>query len=240
MIFRSTKRSWLIVLWIVLAVGACVGNADAITTEQARAQCHDKFVPIVRSCVRAKVVQNGGSAYKYIPACRESIMAQARECVAKLLGADGAAGKGEGPEEIDLPPPSGTGRVVFVLSGEDGTNPYKDYAESVAKLGYYVVLIDGHQILSSDMQGGDRLAKAIAKAQSSSNALPGKIAVIGFSLGGGGALTYAERQPDAVAGVITYYPATSFIAKVTDMKTFVGKFQVPLPVGDHSSDGRHC
>jgi carboxymethylenebutenolidase len=209
----------------LLAMWAFSSGADAVSMEQAKAQCHDKFVPVVRGCVRQKVMQNGGNPSQYIPGCRDSIMAEARECVSKLVGADSAP---EGPPEIDLPPPSGKGRVVLVLSGIDGTSPYKDFAERIAKLGYYVVVMEGSQILSEDKQGGDRLAKAIAAAQNSSNALPGKVAVIGFSRGGGGALTYAERQPDTVAAVIAYYPATWFIAKVTDMKTFVGNFQVPL------------
>ncbi len=76
------------------------------------------------------------------------------------------------------------------------------------------MLLDGKAILAADRQGGGaRLQKVIAKAQRSSNALPGKVAVIGFALGGGGALAYAEAEPALVATVITYYPATSFIDK---------------------------
>jgi dienelactone hydrolase len=197
--------------------------AGAVTLDQAKAQCHDKFVPVVRDCVRKKVSQAGGSPATYIPMCRDSIMPAARDCVAKALTLGGPA-----DPEIDVLPPSGSGRVVMMLSGIDGTAPYKSFAERVAKLGYYVVLIDGRQILSEDKQGGDRLAKAIATAQGSAHAKRGKIAVVGFSVGGAGALAYAERQPETVATVITYYPATSFIAKVTDMNSFVDKFEVPL------------
>jgi dienelactone hydrolase len=208
---------------ILIVAAMWIGDAGAVTLEQAKAQCHDKFVPVVRECVRKKVSRSGGGPAQYIPGCRDSIMSEARDCVAKALIAGGTS-----DPEIDLPPPSGSGRVVMVLSGIDGTAPYKPYAEKLAKLGYYVVLIDGRAILSEDRQGGDRLAKAIATAQGSANAKAGKVAVIGFSMGGGGALAYAERQPGAVAAVIAYYPATSFIATVTDMKTFVDKFQVPL------------
>lgn len=155
-------------------------------------------------------------------------MPQARACVARLMGGDNAGEAENGAAEIDLPPPSGAGRVVIVISGIDGTGPYRDYAEKIAKLGYYAVVINGKAILAEDGQGGERLQKAIAKAQGSPGALPGKIAVIGFSLGGGGALDYAERQPDAVAVVIAYYPFTGFIAKTTDMRAFVANFQVPL------------
>jgi dienelactone hydrolase len=219
--FVGILRASFFSLLIVSAMRT--GDAGAVTLEQAKAQCHDKFVPVVRECVRQKVSRSGGSPAQYIPGCRASIMSEARDCVAKAF----AAGSAPDPE-IDLLPPSDSGRVVMVLSGIDGTAPYKPYAEKLAKLGYYVVLIDGRTILSEDRQGGDRLAKAIAAAQGSANAKPGKVAVIGFSMGGGGALAYAERQPDSVAAVIAYYPATSFIVRFTDMKTFVDKFQVPL------------
>jgi dienelactone hydrolase len=220
--FFGTARGCFFFISIVLAWLSIV-DAGAVTLDRAKAQCHDKFVPVVRDCVRRKVSQTGGSPATYIPMCRDSIMPAARDCVAKALTLSGPA-----DPEIDVPPPSGSGRVVMMLSGIDGTAPYKSFAERVAKLGYYVVLIDGRQILSEDKQGGDRLAKAIAAAQRSANAEPGKIAVVGFSVGGGGALAYAERQPETVATVITYYPATSFIAKVADMKSFVDKFEVPL------------
>jgi dienelactone hydrolase len=158
--------------------------------------------------VRKKWSESGGSPAQYIAGCREAIMPQARACVAKLIGVDNASEAANSPAEIDFPPPSGKGRVVVVISGIDGTSPYQDYAEKIAKLGYYTVLINGKDILSEDKQGGERLQDIIAKAQNSPSALPGKIAVIGFSLGGGGALAYAERQPEMVSTVITYYPFT--------------------------------
>ena len=207
---------------VFLVALSSVGDASALTQDQAKEQCRSKFGPVVRECVRKKVMQSGGFPAQYIPGCRNAIMRQARECVGNAMFS------GAPEPEIDLPPPSGRGRVVIMLSGVDGATPYKPYAEKVVKLGYYVVLIDGREIWTKDKQGGDRLAKAIATAQASANAKPGKVAVIGFSLGGGGALAYAERQPDKVATVIAYYPLTKFIAKVTDMKSFVDKFQVPL------------
>jgi len=218
---------WFTILFVPTNFSAA---AAAVSMEQAKARCHDQFVPIVRSCVRKKWAESGGNPSQFIPACREAIMPQARVCVAKLIGADDTGGAGSGPAEIDLPSPSGKGRVVMVISGIDGTSSYQDYAEKIAKLGYYTVLINGKEIMSEDEQGGERLQNAIAKAQSSPSALPGKIAVIGFSLGGGGALAYAERQPDMVSTIITYYPFTAFIEKVTNMKTFVGNCQIPLLV----------
>lgn len=220
--FIEITRSYVLIASAGLAWLSTV-DAGAVTLDQAKSQCHDKFVPVVRDCVRKKVSENGGSPATYIPGCRNSIMPAARDCVAKALTVSGPA-----DPEINLPPPSGSGRVVMLLSGIDGTAPYKPFAERIAKLGYYAVVVDGRQILSEDKQGGERLMKAISTAQGSANAKPGKIAVIGFSAGGGGALAYAERQPGTVAAVIAYYPATSFIAKVSDMKSFVDRFQVPL------------
>jgi dienelactone hydrolase len=156
-------------------------------------------------------------------------MPQARACVARLLGAN-KEGDENTSAEIDVAPPSGSGRVVLILLGIDGTDSYKAYAETIAELGYYAVVIYGRDILSADQKGSDRLKNAITKALGSPNALAGKVAVIGFSAGGGGALAYAEREPDTISTVIAYYPATSFIAKLTDMTTFVGKFQIPLLV----------
>jgi len=157
-------------------------------------------------------------------------MDQARECVMKLMAAAGAheAATAALASETDVAPPSGKGRVVVVLSGIDGPGPVQDYANKVAQLGYFTVLLDGNAILSEDRQGGTRLAQVIAKVQASPNALPGKVAVIGFAVGGGGALAYAEAQPNTVASVIAYDPVTAFIAKVGGMKAFVGNFKVPL------------
>ena len=220
--FSGIARACFFSISTFLLMCLSIGDAGAFTLQQAEARCRGKFTPVVRECVRRKVMQTGGNPAQYIPGCRSSIASKARDCVAKAMGA------GAPDSEIDLRPPSGRGRVVMMLSGVDGAGPYKPYAEKVAKLGYYVVLIDGREIWTKDKRGGDRLAKAIAAAQNSANAKRGKVAVIGFSLGGGDALAYAERRPDKVATVIAYYPLTKFISKVTDMKTFVDKFQVPL------------
>jgi dienelactone hydrolase len=215
----------------LLAVLASLGVAKAATDQdKAKAECHDKFVPVVQACVRSKVMQSGGRPAQYIAGCRAAIMDQARDCVVKLMAVaragEVAAQALQG--ETDLTPPSGRGRVVIVLSGSEGPDDVKDFAAKIAQLGYYTVLLDGKAILAVDREGGTRLHDVIAKAQSSSNALPGKVAVIGFALGGGGALAYAEPDPASVATIIAYYPATSFVDKFGGMKAVVANFKVPL------------
>jgi dienelactone hydrolase len=54
--------------------------------------------------------------------------------------------------------------------------------------------------------------------------LPGKVAVVGFSRGGGSSLTYATQMPELVSAVIVYYPATQHI---TNPDNFVSKIKVP-------------
>ncbi len=237
-------------LAILLATFGFFGAAHATSMEEAKAKCHAQFVPVVQACVHRKMAETGGSGYKYIAGCRAATMPQARACITKLIGSgnEGAAenvteevGPSENsPAEICIPAPSGKGYVVIVISGEEGTIPYVDYAASIAKLGYYTVILDGKDILAGE-QGNGRLQRAIAKAQSSPDALPGKVAVIGFSMGGGGALSYAERQPDTISTVVAYYPATNFIARLTDMQTYVGKFQVPaLVLAGGKDTSRDC
>ena len=116
----------------------------------------------------------------------------------------------------------------MLLSGHSGPSQYQPIAVDVARLGYYAVLLDGKDILAADQRGGERLKAAILRAQRSDHAVPGKVAVIGFSQGGGGALTYATRLPDLAAIVVTYYPETDFITRYTDYRTFVSRFQVPV------------
>lgn len=54
--------------------------------------------------------------------------------------------------------------------------------------------------------------------------MPGKVAVIGFSLGGASSLTYATRMQELVSAVIVSYPATYYITNADD---FVAKIKVP-------------
>jgi hypothetical protein len=198
--FNSVVRFSPPCLALVLAALAGIGPACAADPqEQARAQCREKFVPVVQGCVRQKVMQSGGSPAKYIEGCRAAIMGEARDCVIKLMAVAraGATAVEALATETDLSPPSGKGRVVIVLSGSDGPDSLKDYAGKIAALGYYTVLLDGKAILAVDKQGGKRLKDVIAKAQSAPNALPGKVAVIGKPME---LVVYPNADHDFIAG----------------------------------------
>jgi dienelactone hydrolase len=133
-----------------------------------------------------------------------------------LVGAGAAA-----QAQTEYLPPSGKGPVVVVISGQLGPAYYDISARKIAGWGYDVTLLDGNA-----MRGrGPALRAAIQKAQSSSHALPGKVAVVGFSLGGGVALAFASRWSVLVATVVAWYPATKFIR---DVQSFAGGITVPV------------
>src|SRR5580698_5335056 len=114
----------------------------------------------------------------------------------------------------EFPPPQGKGPVVVVASGISGPEHYKKIASDIAALGYDAVLFDGSAMRS-----------AIVQAQQMPHALPGKVAIVGFSAGGGEAVIYATGWPDLVTGVIAWFPATSVIHNVP---RWVDHLQVPV------------
>ena len=128
------------------------------------------------------------------------------------------------PSQKEYEPPKGKGRVVVVVSGHSGPGNYAYVANDLAEQGYYAVLVDGNDFwIKGD--GGEALLKGvITRAQQSPHALPGKVAVIGFSLGGASSLTYATRMQELVSAVVVSYPATYYIKNADD---FVAKIKVP-------------
>ncbi len=133
----------------------------------------------------------------------------------------------EGPEQTEYPPPGGKGPVVVVLSGQTGTTHYRGIAKDIAALGYDAVLVDGKDILNSTGEGGANLTVVIEKALATPAALPGKVAVVGFSQGGGGALAHAVQREKTVAAIVAFYPATSWIKEPA---AFGKRVRVPLLV----------
>jgi dienelactone hydrolase len=122
----------------------------------------------------------------------------------------------------EFPPPQGKGRVVVVFSGVAGPSQVAAVASDVSKLGYDVVLLDGNTLKGSH---GAAVKSAIQQALSMQHALPGKVALVGFSSGGGQALYYGTQLPDQVAGVVVWYPASSFIRNVPG---FADHLEVPV------------
>jgi alpha-beta hydrolase superfamily lysophospholipase len=132
-------------------------------------------------------------------------------------------------------PPSGRGPIVLVLSGANGPKSVEHQAAKVAHLGYYAVLLDGRDFHpTTGKSAEEELRRVIERAQGSPTALPGKVAIIGFSRGGGGALTYAAPMGDVVSAIVAYYPVTIY---VSNMRDFVGRFQVPILVMAGEQDG---
>lgn len=122
----------------------------------------------------------------------------------------------------EFPPPQGKGRIVMMASGMSGPEHYTTVARDVAQMGYDVVLFDGNAMENTH---GEGVKSAIEKSQQGAHGLSGKIALVGFSLGGGESLYYGTPLSDQVAGVVVWYPATIFIKNIPN---FVSRLQVPV------------
>jgi dienelactone hydrolase len=122
----------------------------------------------------------------------------------------------------EFPPPEGKGRVVVLASGASGPAHYTTVAREIAELGYDVVLFDGNQMAGTH---GDGVKADILDAQQMPHALPGKVVLVGFSLGGGMCLYFGTQWPDLVAGAVLWYPENSFIH---DPPGFASRLKVPV------------
>jgi dienelactone hydrolase len=124
-------------------------------------------------------------------------------------------------------PPSGKGRLVVVLSGHTGPGYYRRVSAQIAELGYDVVLFDSNKIIASAQQRdyGAAMSATIAQARQMPGALPGKIGLVGFSLGGGLALGPGSKLADDVAVVAAWYPMTS---EFKDVAGFASRIRVPV------------
>ena len=128
------------------------------------------------------------------------------------------------PSQKEYEPPKGKGRVVVVVSGQTGPGNYAYVAKDFAEQGYYAVLVDGNDFWIKSFGSEALLKGVITRSQQSPHALPGKVAVVGFSRGGASALTYATRMPELVSAVVVYYPATQHIWNPAN---FVSEIKVP-------------
>lgn len=132
---------------------------------------------------------------------------------------------------FEFKPVDEKGPVVIILSGGNGTKSYVEFASRLSKSGYYAIVYDARDFMLNDKTAIElKLSEVINKAKLSPNALPGKVAVIGYSRGGGLALAYATNRQDSVSIVITYYPnigLSPFIQK-NEIETLPARFKVPV------------
>lgn len=129
----------------------------------------------------------------------------------------------------EIPPPSGKGKLVVVLSGAGGSGTIRDVAARIAGASYDVVLFDSNAIVAAKQPGPRPICTAvlaaIAKARQMPHALPGKYGLVGFSLGGGMAFGYECPFTDEPAVVAAWYPVTS---EIKDVTAFARRIKVPV------------
>ena len=155
---------------------------------------------------------------------RTAVMAAVAICFVTVPAAQG---------QKEFPPPQGNGRLVVLAYGLSGPEHYSEVAAEIAQLGYDVVFFDGG---AEENTQGKGVKRDIDKARSvATHALPGKVALVGFSIGGGMAFYYGAQLPDDVAGVVAWFPENAFIK---DVPGYGNKIQVPVVVfaggKDHS------
>ncbi|HMJ99122.1 MAG TPA: dienelactone hydrolase family protein, partial [Reyranella sp.] len=110
---------------------------------------------------------------------------------------------------------------------------YRDVAHRIGALGYDVVLFDSRIWIPTQARG---LRDAIAQAQRMPHALPGKVGLVGFSLGGGYVLGYGTAWSDQVAVVAAWYPSTTAFK---DPPAWAGRVRVPTVMFAGENDTYH-
>jgi dienelactone hydrolase len=143
----------------------------------------------------------------------------------------GCLSESKGPPCEIFPPAGGKGAIVIVASGYSGPGFYRDFSAKLAALGYYTVLLDGKDLIDPGrmgliVPGAENLQAVIADSKSSPQAIPGKVSLVGFSIGGAGVLRYGANLKDQVSAVVAYYPAIATTG--WDMRTFAKGFQTPV------------
>jgi dienelactone hydrolase len=143
----------------------------------------------------------------------------------------GCSPESQGPQYEIFDPAGGKGAIVVVVSGYSGTKYFRDFSSKLAELGYYTVLMDGKDLIDPGrigliVPGAENLQTVIADSKSSSQAIPGKVALVGLSIGGAGVLRYGANLKDQVSAVVAYYPAITTTG--WDMRTFAAGLQTPV------------
>jgi dipeptidyl aminopeptidase/acylaminoacyl peptidase len=139
---------------------------------------------------------------------------------AALITGRAAAQPQELKREI-FSPALGKGAIVVVASGAGGTASFSEFSSKLSELGYYTVLVDGNDVIRAAT-----LRTVIADSQSAPQAIPGKVALVGFSLGGVAVLLHGAPLKDQVSVVVAYYPAIDWV--VSDITSLAAKLQTPV------------
>lgn len=150
-----------------------------------------------------------------------------------LIAALGAAILTSGADAQEFLPPSGKGPAAIVASGAMGADAYREAAKRIAAMGYDVFLVDSRPMIGD---GGSGLRAAIAKAQASPNATPGKVVMVGFSLGGGQVLGRAPGWGDQVSAVVVFYPLNNAFHDIPGM---VARYTAPVLILAGGADHFH-
>jgi pimeloyl-ACP methyl ester carboxylesterase len=138
---------------------------------------------------------------------------------------------------IEYKPNNEKGPVIIILSGQTGPDYYHKFASELGGLGYYVVMHDSNVFKLRDHTACEsKLSEIIHTATRSPNALPGRVAIIGYSMGGGIALAYASNRPELVSLIIAYYPMTFYAGLGVDINALPERFKVPITVFQGGSD----
>ncbi len=134
-----------------------------------------------------------------------------------------------------LVPSAGRGAVVIVLSSRSGPAAHLPFARLLAQTGYYVVLADGQDFLvpldSGELRGlngAANLKRIIASVQSEPQAMPGRVAVVGFALGGSASLKHAAPIEESVSAVVAFYP--NLVLLGSDIAGLAAAFKAPVLV----------
>ncbi len=129
-------------------------------------------------------------------------------------------------------PPTERGPVVIVVSGNSGTELYREFSANLAAEGYYVVLVDGKDVTvrptDRSRDGTANMRSVIRDATASPRAAPGKVALIGLSIGGIGVLAYGAPLKEQVSGIVLFYPALTFVGSA--LMPLSAAMQVPALV----------
>jgi hypothetical protein len=155
----------------------------------------------------------------------------------------GCSFESKGPKYEIFPPAGGKGAIVVVASGYSGPGLYRDFSSKLAGLGYYTVLMDGKDLFDPGsigliVPGMRKTCKPLSLNRSlRPQAIPGKVSLVGFSVGGAGVLSYGTKLKDQVSAVVAYYPAITTLGR--DMKTLAAGFQTPVLVFAGEKDLYH-